>query len=74
MLHVIDVANVDGLDVNRRHAEGLEIRTAPYAEIFYDDDVFAPSHEVRAQVRADEAATAGHHCLSRGEAHASSSP
>src|SRR6266545_644215 len=66
----LDVADVDGLDINCRYAEGLEIPTASYAEVVYDDDVFAPLHEVRAEVRADEAATAGHHRLSRADAHA----
>jgi hypothetical protein len=69
----LDVADIDRLDVKRRYAEGLEVSTAPYAEIVNDNDVFALLHEVRAEVRADETATAGHHRLSRAEAHARSS-
>jgi hypothetical protein len=57
----LDVADVDCLDVDRRYIEGLEISTAPHAEIVYGNDVFASLHEARAEVGADESATTGDH-------------
>ena len=34
----LDVADVDRPHINRRHAQGLKVSTAPDAEIVYDDD------------------------------------